>query len=96
LKKRSKKLLFYGSAADRSVAPLIDKVFLLLFVHKKKILSASQLIAFPFLSFPAVGQPFFFGGLIFATILRLAGADPALATSGFFAFGFFCSRLPRS
>jgi len=36
LKKRSKKLLFTLECADRGRRAPIDKVFLLLFVHKKK------------------------------------------------------------
>jgi len=36
LKKRSKKRLPYGARRQWIGAPLIDKVFLLLFVHKKK------------------------------------------------------------
>jgi len=44
LKKRSKKLLFqwFGARSARTGTSLIDKVFLLLFVHKKKILPSLQ------------------------------------------------------
>jgi len=41
LKKRSKKLLTDGARSRWIGAPLVDKVFLLLFVHKKKILPLS-------------------------------------------------------
>jgi len=51
LKKKQKTFIRLGRetpTADIAFQTLIDKVFLLLFVHKKKILSATKLIDFAY------------------------------------------------